>query len=523
MKLISTALLAGTVSAQTAGDYAALSARLQGDLFLPGDAGFAESSKLKNPRLEDDGQRQPAAVVVAQSTADVQEAVNFAAAFDELAFSVKSTGHCYNGNCLAKDSLHLDLSEMNEVQIEESANGEITARAGPGVVFHQIYEACEEYGAVVAVGGMGSSVGMVGFSSGGGHGPLVRRFGLGADQLVSTTVVLADGSVVVADAENHSDLFWAIRGGGGGTWGVQVENQIRVHRAQNVYSLSCFYPMASGRGADAVDVGTPVLAAFLGTDLTRELPAEWGVYAMGTKIPFQPEALAGYDFVNMDGSVQFEGVYVGNGTLAEATASAAPLMNLMPEYQTSCVVREEESFLKWHTSKAATMDPSGDTLRGYMESAFINVDTLGGGGDGAIAAGEELAGIVVNTTLELGATSFAAWFGVHLGGVIKSKDADDTAVSTAFRQADLVLEATASWIRAGADAAEVGWAKDCSERVQAVEGVGSEQYLNEADPDAEDFAHMFWDESQYTRLQAVKAEVDPENVFACWQCVEPTK
>lgn len=522
MKLLSAALLS-TVSAQTAEDYASLSARLQGDLFLPGDAGFAENSKLKNPRLEDDGMRQPAAVVVAQSTADVQEAVKFASEFDELAFSVKSTGHCYNGNCMAKDSLHLDLSSMNDIQIEEGADGEVTARAGPGVVFHELYEACEEFGGVVAVGGMGSSVGLVGFSSGGGHGPLVRRFGLGADQLVSTTVVLADGSVVVADEENHSDLFWAIRGGGGGTWGIQVETQLRLHRAPSVYSLSCFYPMASGvRGDSPVDVGTPVLAAFLGTDLTRALPAEWGVYAMGTKIPFQPEALAGYDFVNMDGSVQFEGVYVGNATLEEATASAAPLMNLMPEHQTSCVVREESSFLQWHTSKAATMDPSGDTLRGYMESAFINVDTLGGGGDGAIVAGEELAGIVVNTTLALGATSFAAWFGVHLGGQIKSKDADDTAVSTAFRQADVVLEATANWIRAGADAAEVGWAKESMQGIHGMEGV-SGQYLNEADPDEENFAPMFWDSSQYTRLQAVKAEVDPENVFACWQCVEPAK
>ena len=75
----------------------------------------------------------------------------------------------------------------------------------------------------------------------------------------------------------------------------------------------------------------------------------------------------------------------------------------------SCVVRAEESFLQWHTSKAATMDPSGDLLRGYMESGFVNVDKLGGGGDGAPAAAEQLAGIVVNSTLELGKTSFAAW------------------------------------------------------------------------------------------------------------------
>ena len=105
-----------------------------------------------------------------------------------------------------------------------------------------------------------------------------------------------------------------------------------MHRAPRVFSLSCFYPMTTERGA--VDVGTPVLAAFLGSELTRELPSEWGVYAMATKIPFQPEALAGYNFLTMDGSVQFEGVYVGNATLAEATASAAPIMGLMPEYQT---------------------------------------------------------------------------------------------------------------------------------------------------------------------------------------------
>merc|ERR1719272_2085674 len=155
-----------------------------------------------------------------------------------------------------------------------------------------------------------------------------------------------------------------------------------------------------------------------------------------------------------------------------------------------------------------------------MESAFIDLDTLGGGGGGTGTAGEELASIIVDSTLELPLNSWAAWFGVHLGGKVKTIDVEDSAISTAFRMADILLSPTANWLRDRDDETETTWGKEQSLRMHAVEGV-SGQYLNEANPDEENLAEMFWDVDAHARLQAVKAEVDPANIFACWQCVEP--
>jgi len=157
-----------------------------------------------------------------QSIEDVVSTVRFVKAHN-LLLSVKSTGHCYTGNCQAPKSFTLDLAELNWVRLHSTrtrAHGVVSAddrrsvtslqimmnteagvaHLGPGAVFDDLYAECDAAG-MLAVGGMCPTVGMIGFSMGGGHGPLVRSYGLGADSFVDLTVVTANGTLIKVHSE----------------------------------------------------------------------------------------------------------------------------------------------------------------------------------------------------------------------------------------------------------------------------------------------------------------------------------
>lgn len=128
---------------------------------------------------------------------------------NNLLLSIKSTGHCYSGNCVQQDSFLLDMSLMNDLSL--NADGEsITLQ--PGSNFDALYALNEESG-TQSVGGMCGTVGPVGFSLGGGHGPLIRSYGLGTDQILSVDLVTAAGKLISVSKSSDPDLFWALQGG----------------------------------------------------------------------------------------------------------------------------------------------------------------------------------------------------------------------------------------------------------------------------------------------------------------------
>merc|ERR1719492_93618 len=101
-------------------------------------------------------------------------------------------------------------------------------RVGSGVVFSELHKACAENGCAVS-SGWAITVGIAGWSTGGGHGPIANYAGLGVDNLLEAKVVTSDGSLITVNAKQNSDLFWAMRGGGGSTWGIIVEFTLRTH------------------------------------------------------------------------------------------------------------------------------------------------------------------------------------------------------------------------------------------------------------------------------------------------------
>ncbi len=185
----------------------ALRTAIEGSIVLPGDPDYDGARK---PPLERFDEIKPQAVVLAASAGDVAETIAFAR-HAGLHLAPRSGGHCFAGRS-STTGIVLDVSSMHAVTLD----GEI-ANVGAGTQLHQLYAALWAHGRTLSIG-CGQDVGIAGLTLGGGLGLLGRAYGLTCDRLLSAEVVLADGHVVSTD--DDPDLLWALRGAGGGQFGV---------------------------------------------------------------------------------------------------------------------------------------------------------------------------------------------------------------------------------------------------------------------------------------------------------------
>jgi FAD/FMN-containing dehydrogenase len=198
-------------------------ARLRGGLVLPGDDAYAARRRLWNAWID----RLPAAIAVCADAEDVAHALRIATDLG-LRVTVRGGGHNIAGRSIADGALMLDLSALRDVTVRPD---EGYAVVQGGALWHEVDVAAARAG-LATTGGLISSTGVAGFTLGGGCGWLMRRFGLAADNLVAARVILPDGRLVRASADDHPDLFWALRGGGG--LGVVTEFEFRMHPVKQV-------------------------------------------------------------------------------------------------------------------------------------------------------------------------------------------------------------------------------------------------------------------------------------------------
>jgi FAD/FMN-containing dehydrogenase len=211
----------------------ALADRARGALLLPGDDGYDDARRVWNARID----REPAAILRCRGAADVVAGIAAARA-DGLDLSVKSGGHHVSGSAVVSDGLVLDCSPMDGVTVDPDAR---IARVGPGATWGDVDAETQAVGLAVP-GGQDPNIGVAGLTLGGGVGWLSPRFGLTCDNLRRAQVVTADGRVVHASADEHPDLFWALRGGGGGV-GVVTEFAFDCHRVgPEILAGSLVYP-----------------------------------------------------------------------------------------------------------------------------------------------------------------------------------------------------------------------------------------------------------------------------------------
>jgi FAD/FMN-containing dehydrogenase len=145
-------------------------------------------------------------------------------------------GHCFSGRSTT-DGVVLDLGRLNQVRVDSDGRARISA----GARLAQVYVGLDAHGLVLPAG-CGPTVGIVGLTLGGGLGLLGRRYGLTCDALVRAEVVLADGRIVVCDAEHEPDLFWALRGGGGGQFGVVISLEFATAPRSRATRLELRWP-----------------------------------------------------------------------------------------------------------------------------------------------------------------------------------------------------------------------------------------------------------------------------------------
>jgi len=207
--------------------------QFKGKLVFPSDANYDDTRKVYNGMID----KRPGLFAVCQDAEDVQAAVNFSSN-NNILVAIRGGGHNGAGLGLCNDGLVIDLSEIKFVNVNTTNN---TVKVGGGNIWNEVDTATHEYGLAIP-SGMVSSTGVGGLTLGGGVGYLTRKYGLTIDNLLEAEMVLADGSFVTVNANNNTDLFWAIRGGGG-NFGVVTSFTFQAHPVKMLMGGPTLWPI----------------------------------------------------------------------------------------------------------------------------------------------------------------------------------------------------------------------------------------------------------------------------------------
>jgi FAD/FMN-containing dehydrogenase len=214
-----------------------LRAKLTGGLLRPGNDAYESATRAFNPLFDS---HNPVAVAQVSNAQDVQACVQGVAG--RITIAARSGGHSYAGYSVPEGGLVVDLAALDKVDVQGTK-----AVIGAGAKLEDVYAALGAAGRALPAGSC-PTVGIAGLTLGGGIGVLARKYGLTCDHLSSAKVVTADGRLVTASATSEPDLFWALRGGGGGNFGIVTEFTFDTDPAPDVTVFSLHFPAGSAAG-----------------------------------------------------------------------------------------------------------------------------------------------------------------------------------------------------------------------------------------------------------------------------------
>jgi FAD/FMN-containing dehydrogenase len=208
---------------------------MHGPVLAPTDPGYDDGRRVWNGSID----RRPALIVQPTGVADVIAAVRFAADRD-LPIAVRGGGHSFAGLGTCDDGLLIDLALMKGIRVDPDARKVV---AQGGVTWGELDHETAAFG-LATTGGMISTTGIAGLTLGGGIGWLMRKYGLSCDNLIGADIVTADAQLLHASADEHAELFWALRGGGG-NFGIVTALEYRLHPVDPVFGGALLYPAAN--------------------------------------------------------------------------------------------------------------------------------------------------------------------------------------------------------------------------------------------------------------------------------------
>jgi FAD/FMN-containing dehydrogenase len=430
-----------------------------GQVLTPGTPGYDSARSVWNAMID----HYPKLIVRCASVRDVVTAVR-AARENDLEIGVRCGGHNIAGLAVPDGGLMIDLTTMGRVTVDPVTR---RARVQGGAMLGALDRAAQKFGLATTAGNV-SHTGVGGLTLGGGMGWLARQHGLACDNVVSCTVVTADGAVVRASADEHPDLFWGLRGGGG-NFGIVVEFEFRLH-----------------------PVGTRTLVAELTFPLDRAAAALRGWRDVAEEAPHA---------ATMTADISGGTVTIGYVWAGDPDEGRAMLPALRSVGAPSGEVVRELSYLELQTRDD---DVEGHAYRRYWKGHYL--PELSDGAIGALVDRDPADDAAPAASLQA------------YGGAIA--DVDDDATAFSYRRTRFEYVAAVGWSDPGEDSLRMGAAR---RQAAKLEPFAAGAYVNALSDEGASGVRRAYSEAKRARLTAVKDAYDPGNVFHLNHNIVPTR
>ena len=450
---------------------ALLESSFKGDLLQPGRRGFDEARAIWNAMVA----RTPALIARCADSSDVQTVVRAAAAAGILT-AVRCGGHSLAGFSTCEEGLVIDLTRMRHVTVDE---GNRRAQAEGGCLLASIDSATQRAGLVFPAGVV-SHTGAGGLILGGGTGWLTRLLGLSCDNVVRFTLVAADGSIVRASSSENTELYWALRGGGG-NFGVVTQFELQLHSLTSVLLAGGF----------CVNENIVAVLQFW----RRFMPGapdelKWNLsLRLAPDLPAIPAALRGRPVLSQ--SLLWSGNHAKGRQLVDHIFSVGNpdgvSKSVLPYLTLQTMADAEFPHGRRYYTKSGYFQALDDDSIVHMLNSLATVPSA-------------------NTQIEL----------AYLGGAAGRVAASETAFGD--RSAPFIVNLLADWSNAESDAVSTAWVRELFGKLRPAMKPGV--HVNFMSGDEQDRVHEAYHE-RWDRIVAVKSHYDPKNFFRLNQNVPP--
>jgi FAD/FMN-containing dehydrogenase len=438
--------------------------KVKGEIVLPGDPNYNEVREIWNAMID----RRPAVIVQCAEADDVPHAISYARE-NGLEISIRGGGHNIAGSALCNDGVMIDLSNMTAVKVDIQKK---RAYVQPGATLGEFDKAIQAYGLATPVG-INSTTGIAGLTLGGGFGWLTRKYGMTIDNLISAKMVTADGRKIQVSEDENTDLFWAIRGGGG-NFGVVTQFEFALHPVgPEILAGLIVFP---------IDQAKQVLEKY--REFVKSAPEElsiWVVLRKAPPLPFLP--------VNVHGKEVVVLAIFYAGDIAEGEKLIDPLRSFGIAYGEHIGT---QPYVQWQQAFDPLLTPGA---RNYWKSHnFIELS------DGALDSIIEFVGKIPFPQCEI-------FVGLIAGAANR---VSSNAMAYGHRDAKFVLNVHGRWDEATQDKIGIAWARAFFKASAPFASAGA--YVNFMTEDEGDRVAAAYGVN-YARLKQVKKKYDPKNIF----------